>query len=208
MIQVQTRHFHSNTAFLHAFVPGYRTYSQTRCSTRAPQLINMLVLCCVVLCCVALTPAADFVTHIWKVSQENLRGCEVWVVVIFTSLQSWSRNPVSQLFTCSIQTSPFAFIWVCLCKHTLGSTLPSRHETLLPQTCRLGRKCCTLPNFCPFLPETALHCSFSPKIAPNKLWRELIMYFAGQVGMCASAQESFAVTWNILRAKNLFHKHL
>lgn len=175
MIQMQTRHIHSNPAFLHAFVPGYRSYSQTRCSTRAPQLINMAVLCCVVLCCVALTPAADLVTHIWKASQENLRGCEVCAVVIFTSLQSWkchSRSPVPQPFTCSIQTSPFAFIWVRLCKHTLGSTLRSRRETLLPQTCRLGRKCCTLPNFCPFLPGTALHCSFSPKIAPNKLTGE------------------------------------
>lgn len=73
---MQSRHVHSDPAFLHAFVPGYWSYSQTRCSARAPQLINMLVLCCVVLCSVALTPAADSVTHIWKVSQENLRGCE------------------------------------------------------------------------------------------------------------------------------------
>lgn len=172
---MQTKHFYSNPAFLHAFVPGYRSYSQTCRSTRTPQLINMLVLCSVVLCCVVLTPLADVVTHIWKVSQENLRGCEVSAVVIFASLRSWkrrSRGPVPQLFTCSIQTSPFAFIWFRLRKHTLGSTLPSRHETLLPQTCRLGRKCCTLPNFCPFLPGTALYCSFSPKIAPNKLTGE------------------------------------
>lgn len=105
MIQMQTRYIHSNPAFLYAFVPGYWSYSQTRCSTHAPQLINMPMLCCVVLCCVSLTPTADFVTHIWKVSQENLRGCEVWAVVIFTSLQNWechSRSPMPQLFTCSI----------------------------------------------------------------------------------------------------------
>lgn len=47
-----------------------------------------VALCCVVLRSVALTPAADSVTHIWKVSQENLRGCEVGAAVIFTSLQS------------------------------------------------------------------------------------------------------------------------
>lgn len=50
---MQSRHVRSDPAFLHAFVPGCWSYSQTRCSACAPQLINMLVLCCVVLRCVA-----------------------------------------------------------------------------------------------------------------------------------------------------------